>query len=103
MKSSTIVRASVAVVASAAFLWTLALSASPQLHERIHPDANQIEHTCAATFIASGNYHHAPAGALLIRAPVPINGFNVPELSPRFVWPVFLVASVFEHAPPANS
>ena len=103
MKSSTIVRASVAILAAAAFLWTLTLSASPQLHERIHPDANQVEHTCAATFVASGSCHHAPAGALLIRAPVPINEFKVPELSPRWIWPLFLVASVFEHAPPANS
>ena len=100
MRNSTSLRACVAVVASAAFLWALTLSASPQLHERVHPDANQIEHTCAATFIASGNYDHAPA-ALLIRAPVPLGDFDVPELSPRWVWPVFLVASVFEHAPPA--
>ncbi len=101
MKSSTISRASVAVLASAAFLWALTLSASPQLHQRVHKDANRVEHTCAATFIASGNYNHSPASALLIRAPVPINDFQVPELSPRWIWPVFLVASVFEHAPPA--
>jgi hypothetical protein len=100
MKSSTITRASVAILASASFLWALTLSASPQLHERVHPDANRIEHTCAATFIASGNYDHAPV-ALLISAPVPLGDFEVPELSPRWVWPVFLVASVFEHAPPA--
>jgi len=101
MKNSTITRASVAILASAAFFWTLILSVSPQLHERIHPDAHQIGHTCAATFVASGSYDHSPAGALLIRAPVPISEFKVPELSPRWVWPVFLVASVFEHAPPA--
>ena len=102
MKSSTITRASVAILASAAFLWTLTVSASPQLHERIHPDANQIEHTCAATFVASGNYDHAPT-ALLIRAPVPLGDFDIPALSPRWIQPIFLVASVFEHAPPANS
>lgn len=102
MKSSTIVRASVALIASAAFLWTLALSASPQLHERIHPDAHQVEHTCAATFVASGSYDHAPV-ALLIRAPVPLGEFDIPTLSPRWIQPVFLVAAVFEHAPPANS
>jgi len=103
MKSSTIFRASVAILASAAFLWTLALGASSQLHERIHPDAHQVEHTCAATFVASGNYHHSPANALLIRAPVPLGEFDIPALSPRWIQPVFLVASVFEHAPPANS
>ena len=102
MKCSTLSRASVAILASAAFLWTLTLSASPQLHERIHPDANQVEHTCAATFVASGNYDHAPV-ALLIRAPVPLGQFDIPYLSPRWIQPVFLIAAVFEHAPPANS
>jgi hypothetical protein len=100
MKSSTMLRAYVAVLASAAFLWTLVLSASPQLHERIHPDANRADHTCAATFVASGNYDHAPV-ALLIRAPVPLGAYDIPALSPRWVQPIFLVASVFEHAPPA--
>ncbi|HJT46177.1 MAG TPA: hypothetical protein VJ721_07895 [Chthoniobacterales bacterium] len=102
MKSRTIIRASVAVLAAAAFLWTLTLSVSPQLHERLHPDANQVEHTCAATFVASGNYAHAPLG-LLIRAPVPLGEFDIPTLSPRWIQPVFLIAAVFEHAPPANS
>lgn len=102
MKSSTILRAWVAIFASAAFLWTLTLSVSPQLHERIHPDANQIEHTCAATFVASGSYDHAPT-ALLISAPVPLGAFDIPTLSPRWIQPVFLIAAVFEHAPPANS
>src|ERR1700688_4365977 len=39
MKGSTMQRTLVAASLSAAFLWTLALSASPQLHERFHPDA----------------------------------------------------------------
>ncbi len=103
MKNSTMMRASVAVLASAAFLWTLALSSSPQLHQRVHPDANQVEHTCAATFVASGNYNHSPANALLIRAPVPLGDFDIPTLSPRWIQPVFLIAAIFEHAPPVNS
>ena len=100
MKSGAILRASVAIFASAAFLWALTLSVSPQLHERVHPDANQIEHTCAATFVASGNYDHAPV-ALLISAPVPLGAFDIPTLSPRWIQPSFLIAAVFEHAPPA--
>jgi hypothetical protein len=100
MKSSTITRASVAILASAAFLWTLTLSVSPQLHERVHPDANRVEHTCAVTFVASGSYDHTPL-ALLISAPVPLGDFDIPTLSPRWVQPIFLIAAVFEHAPPA--
>jgi hypothetical protein len=100
MRNSTSLRASVAILASAAFLWALTLSASPQLHERVHPDANRAEHACAVTFISSGNYNHAPT-TLLISAPALINEFNIPELTPRWVGPLFLLASVFEHAPPA--
>jgi len=98
--SSTSPRAFVAVVVTAAFLWALALSASPQLHQHLHKDANRIEHNCAATFIASGNYDHTPS-ALLISAPVPLGAFDIPALSPRWIQPIFLVAAVFEHAPPA--
>ena len=102
MKSRATLRASVAILASAGFLWTLTLSVSPQLHERIHPDANQVEHACAATFVASGNYDHTPT-ALLISAPVPLGAYDIPTLSPRWIQPVFLIAAVFEHAPPILS
>jgi len=100
MKNSTMIRASVAVLASAAFFWTLAISVSPQLHARVHSDANQIEHSCAATLIASGSCDHSPS-ALLIRAPVHLDEFKIPELTPLWVGSVFLIASVFEHAPPS--
>jgi len=100
MKRSTTCRAFVGLLATAAFLWTLALSASPELHQRAHPDANQANHVCAVTFIASGNLNHAPS-ALLISAPVPTDEFKIPELTPLWVTPLFLLASVFEHAPPA--
>jgi len=102
MKSSTTSRASVAVLALAAFFWTLTLSASPRLHERLHSDANQVEHSCAVTFIASGSCDHS-SEALYISAPVFLDEFRIPELTPLWIGSVFLVASVFEHAPPANS
>ena len=59
MKSCTTARACVAVFFSAAFLWALTLGASPQLHQRVHKDANRTEHNCAVTMIASGSYDHA--------------------------------------------
>jgi hypothetical protein len=102
MRSGTKARASFAVVASAAFLWALALSASPQLHEQLHADANSIDHSCAVTFIASGNFNHAPL-SILISAPISYDVTRVPELTPLWIQPLFLLASVFEHAPPANS
>jgi hypothetical protein len=102
MKRGTTRRAFVAVVTSAAFFWTLTLSVSPQLHERLHPDSNRTDHSCAVTFVASGNFNHSPV-TLLISAPVPTDEFKIPELTPLWVQPLFLLASVFEHAPPANS
>jgi hypothetical protein len=103
MKSSTMPRAFVAAFLSIAFLWTLGLSVSPQLHERLHPDANRVEHTCAVTFVASGSYDHAESAPLL-SAPVPSNHFStIPVLDPQWVQSPFLSASIFEHAPPVNS
>jgi hypothetical protein len=100
MRNSTMTRASIAVATIAAFLWTLALSASPQLHERVHKDANRVEHSCAVTFVASGKVDHSPVG-LIISRPGPIDEFKIPELKPRWIESLFLIAAVFEHAPPA--
>jgi hypothetical protein len=93
----------IAAFVSAAFLWALALSVAPQLHERVHPDANRAEHTCAVTFIASGSYDHS-THAPLMTAPVPPVQFSkIPALSLQWVQSPFLGASIFEHAPPPNS
>src|ERR1044071_7017833 len=87
---------------SVAFLWALALSASPQLHQRFHPDANGVDHTCAVTMIVSGNFDHV-SHPLLISVPVPIIQFSeVPTLIPQWVESPFLSARIFEHAPPAS-
>jgi hypothetical protein len=84
----------------AGFLWALALGASPQLHQRVHPDADRIEHNCAATMIASGSYDHA-AHPSLVTAPVPAIPFStIPALTPQWVESPFLGARIFEHAPP---
>jgi hypothetical protein len=96
-------RAFVAVCVFVAFFWTLALSASPQMHQRVHNDANRVEHNCAVTMIASGSYDHA-AHAPLVSAPVPGLQFSkIPTLTPCWVQSPFLGAHIFEHAPPAHS
>ena len=95
-------RAFIAICVCAAFVWALALSASPQLHQRVHKDANGVEHNCAATMIASGNYDHA-AHPPLVSAPVPSIHFSkIPALTPQWVESPFLGACIFEHAPPAR-
>ena len=96
-------RAFIATFVSAAFFWTLLLSVSPQLHARIHHDADRGNHTCAVTLIATGNYNHA-AQPPLIRAPQPSVQFSrIAVLSSTWVQPLFLSAHIFAHAPPAHS
>lgn len=96
-------RVLVAAFVATSFLWTLALSVSPQLHERVHPDANRVEHTCAVTFIASGNYNYA-GDVPIVSAPVPGVQFSkIPALNSLWVPSLFLRARIFEHAPPARS
>jgi hypothetical protein len=93
----------VATCVAAVFLWTLALSASPQMHVRLHPDANRAEHTCAVTLVTSGSYTHS-VHVPLVSAPIPAVQFStIPALNPLWVPSPFLGASIFEHAPPARS
>jgi len=101
MRSSRSDRAVVAIFLCLAFLWTLALSASPRLHQRIHRDANRGDHVCAITMVASGNYDHSP-NVPLVSVPAFVDqSSSIPALTPQWVEPIFLVASIFEHAPPA--
>jgi len=102
MKSSTIMRASIAIFTCAVFLCTLALSVSPQLHERLHPDANRIDHSCAVTLVASGNFSHS-ACPQLVSVPDLVDQFSsIPALTSQWVESAFLLARIFEHAPPAH-
>jgi hypothetical protein len=101
MRSSRSGRAVVATFLCLAFLWTLALSASPQLHQRVHRDANRSDHICAVTMVASGNYDHSLAVPLVgVPALVDQSSSN-PALTTQWVGSLFLLAHVFEHAPPA--
>jgi hypothetical protein len=95
-------RAFVTICVSAAFLWALALSSSPRLHQRVHKDANRVEHNCAVTMIASGNCNHA-AHPPLLSGPATAPQFSeILALTPCWVQSPFLGASIFEHAPPAR-
>jgi hypothetical protein len=95
-------RTFVATCVFAAFVWALALSASPQLHQRVHKDANRVEHNCGVTMIASGSYDHS-VHVPVVSAPAPAIQFSkIPALSPCWVQSPFLGASIFEHAPPAR-
>jgi hypothetical protein len=96
-------RAFITAFVFAGFLWALALSGSPQLHQCLHKDANRLEHNCAVTMIASGNYDHT-ANPPLVSAPAPSVHFSkIPALTPQWVESPFLGARIFEHAPPARA
>jgi hypothetical protein len=95
-------RTSVATCIFAAFVWAIALSVSPQLHQRVHADGNRSDHTCAVTLIATGSYDH-PAQPPLISSPDLLTQFEtVPALSSIWVQPLFLKAHIFANAPPAR-
>jgi hypothetical protein len=95
-------RTFVATCVFAAFVWTLALTVSPQLHQRIHADGNRPDHICAVTLIANGSYDHA-AQPPLISAPDLFGQFGtVSALSSIWVQPLFLKAHIFANAPPAR-
>jgi hypothetical protein len=93
-------RAAVSVGLIGAFLFAIALSASPQLHERFHSDANQAQHECSVTLIAAGNYDHAAPAPVFVRPNLVAQISAVATLTPSWVASPFLSASVFEHAPP---
>lgn len=101
-RSNNYGRAIVAAFVSVGFLWTLAISASPQLHQCVHPDANRADHNCAAIMIASGSYDHV-AHVPLVSAPVQALQFSESAaLTPCWVQSPFLGACILEHAPPAR-
>ena len=96
-------RAIVAAFVSVAFLWALALGASPQLHQRVHAEANRVEHSCAVTMIASGSYDHGTHPPLISAAILVPQFSKISALTPCWVQSPFLGACIFEHAPPAYS
>jgi len=100
-RSTHLGRALIATVVCAAFLWTLLLSVSPQLHARIHPDGNRADHTCAVTLITTGSCEHAAQPPLFAAPRFNVQFSEIATLSSTWVRPLFLGAHIFAHAPPA--
>ena len=96
-------RAFIATFISAAFFWTLLLSVSPQLHARVHVDANRGDHTCAVTLIASGSYDNAAHPPLVSAPQFNVQFSKIAALRSTWVQPLFLSAHIFAHAPPVHS
>lgn len=58
-----------------------ALAASPALHERIHPDANQPGHHCAVTVFAHGQVNSSTVEVVAAAPVVPLEFFPLPHVS----------------------
>jgi hypothetical protein len=89
-----------AIAALAAFLFAIAASAAPTLHELLHADRTTT-HICAVTLVASGSVEHdcAPPLAVSFSAtPEPLLHRERPLALPH----VLLFARL-EHAPPLFS
>ncbi|HEY5035758.1 MAG TPA: hypothetical protein VII74_01355 [Chthoniobacterales bacterium] len=82
-----------------AFLAASLLSAAPQLHERLHPDADATSHICAVTMIAAGHCKNTtlpPVVAPLRRPRLLAVLPAIAALPTR----ISLPCSILEHAPP---
>ena len=94
-------RAFVATCVFAAFIWALALSVSPQLHQCVHADAGRAEHSCTVTALASGACEHAGPPPL-VSAPLSAVQFSeIAALTSHWGESLFLKAHIFANAPPA--
>lgn len=82
-------------------LMVVALAASPQLHQLLHPGADHCDHECAVTVMISGGSDGSPAPAVFDAGAPLVQGFNLlAEIHPSDVPSLFLSAHIFEHAPP---
>jgi len=82
------------------FVFALFLGSSPQLHARVHGDAAQREHICAVTLIASGKFDHVSSPPVVSEPCLAVEFPSRFVLTPIWVESPFLVARIFEHAPP---
>jgi hypothetical protein len=92
----------VAAFLSLAFLWVLALSVSPQLHEFVHADARQAAHSCGVTLISAGNYEHVASQPIVVTQRPTFGRAILLPLTTVSV-SLFTGAALLEHAPPAHS
>ena len=99
--NSIALRAIVAAGFIGAFLFTLVLSAAPQLHERIHQPTGAT-HECAVTLLTAGNCEHTPCDAIAIAPQPPKPTFVFFHRHFQLV-STRLDFSLLEHAPPALS
>jgi hypothetical protein len=82
------------------FTLALAMEVSPELHHKIHHDADDGDHDCLVTALQAGGCDCAmPLPPLVVIRWEPFLRV-VPKIDLQWVAPLFLIHSVLEHAPP---
>ena len=81
-------------------LWVSALSACPDLHEWVHPDAGDSNHDCAVTLFSSGQATHVGADLVLVVRPERLEVSDSILYYETVLGSFFLGCSILEHAPP---
>jgi hypothetical protein len=82
------------------FFFAVAMTASPSLHERLHHHAGQSDHVCIVTILHNGGSDGSALPLPIIAAPVQQTGTISSFSKNNETRPVFLLARIFEHAPP---
>jgi hypothetical protein len=87
-----------------ALFWALTLAASPDLHERVHPDANHEDHDCGATLFLSGAVGSILAAVAFSLAPPRLSLVGFADLMLLVGWAICPTdRAVLEHGPPEPS
>jgi len=97
-------RAGTASAVLLALFWALTLAASPDLHERVHPDAHDEGHDCGAMLFLSGAAGPASFAVIFSLDPPRLPLVRMVAL-PRSVAGVLRPSdrAVLEHGPPGPS
>lgn len=78
------------------------MAASPNLHERLHKDADHADHECLVTLMSSGGMDQALTAPIVL-LPTVVIGTLVRPLHSQWVEPLFLDAGVLVHGPPVQA
>jgi hypothetical protein len=84
----------------AGMLLAVLMSASPDLHRRLHHDADDQQHECLVTVLHAGGCDAAAPAPVLAAVHQVILFTAAPILHAQWVEPLFLSNCVLEHAPP---
>ena len=93
-------RQSIAIAVALCVLVAGWMAASPQAHQDLHHDAEDADHECLITMMASGAIDHLITTAVIVFCAVQVVQ-RLSNLHSEWVLPLFLNGSVLEHGPPA--